>query len=86
MFIQMQILVQMDVTVSNQLEMCQYPSKVLETEPAVPMVAVTVQLHTPSPLTRVRVNLHVTQPLTLSQNTHTITSLTDTETLKVCNI
>ena len=73
----------MEVSVSNQLEMCQYPSKVLETEPAVPMVAITVQLHTPSPLTRVRVNLHVTQPLVLSQNTHTITSLTDTETLRI---
>ena len=71
----------MEVSVFNQLEMCQYPSKVLETEPAVPMVAITVHLHTPSPLTRVRVNLHVTQPLVLSQNTHTITSLTDTETL-----
>ena len=73
----------MEVSVSSQLEMCQYPSKVLETEPAVPMVAITVHLHTPSPLTRVRVNLHVTQPLVLSQNTHTITSLTDTETLRI---
>ena len=73
----------MDVSVSSQLEMCQYPSRVMETEPAVPMVAVTIQLHTPSPLTRVRVNFHVTQPIMLSQNTHTITSLTDTENLKV---
>ena len=73
----------MEVSVSSQLGMCRYPSKVLETEPAVPMVAITVHLHTPSPLTRVRVNLHVTQPLVLSQNTHTITSLTDTETLRI---
>ena len=73
----------MEVSVSSQLEMCRYPSKVLETEPAVPMVAITVHLHTPSPLTRVRVNLHVTKPLVLSQNTHAITSLTDTETLRI---
>jgi len=70
------------VTLANQLEVCSFPSRVLSIEQAVPMVAVTVKLHSPSPLTRVRVSLQTLPPLAVGQPSHTVTSLTDTQTIR----
>ena len=73
-----------DVTVSSQLERCRFPDcKVLETEPAVPMVLVTVTLNTASPLTKVQVSLDAVSPVQVSQHTATFTSLTGSETVRV---
>ena len=72
-----------ETTVSNQLELCHFPSRVFELEQAVPMVLITVKLSTSAPLTRVRVSLLTVAPVHLSQDNLTVTSLMDTESLKV---
>ena len=72
-----------DCVVASQLEMCRYPSKVLETEPAVPMVSITVTITTPAPLTRLTISLHTQAPVSLSQNTISLTSLTSSATLTI---
>ena len=72
----------MEVTVAHQLEVCSFPSRVLTIEQAVPMVAVAVKLHSPSPLTRVRVSLQTSPPLAVGQPSHTVNSLTDTQAIR----
>ena len=57
--------------------------RVLELEPAVPMVGVTITLNTASPLTKVRVSLSVVPPIRVSQQTATFSSLTASDTMQL---
>ena len=71
----------LDCVVASQLEMCRYPSKVLETEPAVPMVNISLTLTTPAPLTKLTISLDSQAPVSLSQNTISLSSVTSSTTV-----
>lgn len=55
----------------------------LDTEAAVPMVGVTIALHTASPLTKVRVNVSVVSPIAVSKPAVSFTSLTSSDTVQL---
>ena len=74
----------MDLTLFNMLCSSRYSDcRVLELEPAVPMVGVTITLNTASPLTKVRVSLSVVPPIRVSQQTATFSSLTASDTMQL---
>ena len=73
-----------DININSQLEMCRYAEcRLLDTEPAVPMVGVTIALHTASPLTKVRVNVTVVSPIAVSRPAVSFTSLTSSDTVQL---
>ena len=73
----------LDCMVAGQLELCRHPSKVLDSEPAVPMVNISLTLTTPAPLTKLTISLHSQAPVSLSQNTISLSSVTSSATVNV---
>ena len=72
-----------ELSLSSQLELCRHPSAVLDTEPAVPMVGVTLSLDTPCPVTRVQLSLQVAPPLGLSSQSASLPSLSARHTFSL---
>jgi hypothetical protein len=67
--------VKVAVSVSSQLELCPFPHSIEEEGVEVPMCRVSVELVPHSPLSKVQVSVIVQPPLTVSQASHTISSL-----------